>query len=1030
MRYLQFVLILTAWLYASPAFAQAEPRIGPAPDWIVPVSIPEPNPAQRDRPFQTLLLSSQVRFEPDAQSSYSEMVLLVQSAQGMQGLGTIALPWQPENSELIVHRAHIIRNGMVIDLLAGGRRFTVARRESGLDSAMLDGVHTAVMQADGLSIGDRLDVAFTIRRRAGALPLRGENFYMLPYGFPVRHLYARVIWPTGIQVGWRATGVLERRPRERRTSLGNELLLDVADVEGTQPPAMAPPRFQMPSTLQVTAFRDWAEISAQFAPHYARAATLAADSPLRAKIAEIAASTSDPGARAMAALRLVQDEVRYFAVTIGDSGYLPATADETWTRRYGDCKGKTALLLALLRELGIDAEPVLVNSALGDALPDRLPQLGMFDHVIVRATIGGRPYWLDGTRIGNRQLEALASSRFGWGLPLRAAGTGLERLPFAPAAEPVVETRIIYDGSHGLLGEVAFSGSVIMRGEYAATMRAALTMAGETEFTRQAREWVPGGDDQGIDIAHEADERLGTFTLRFSGRHRMEWSGSAQSRAVTFGFAREPMTWSPQFARPGDRESSVPFWVNGPGDSDYIETVILPDGGRGFTLTGEAIDQTIAGVRFRRTVTMEDGRAVARSSVRQVALEIPRAEALASNAALTRLAEDRASVRGTPGEFTRGDRAALADREPVSANDFVERGFGFLQRGELDRATADFQRAATLRPEWSRPLANQAVVLLRQSKLDEADAMVDRAAALDANDFVVSQARGVAQLMRNRPVQAVAALTRSLELEPGNTFTLGNRAEAYQRLGEFDDALADFNTILERSPQHPGALYGKARILVWRGDAAGARPVIDAFAPADSDDPARLQQRGIMLRELGQNEAAAAAFRRALAQVETISPPAGVPAGQVAAVKAGMRAQLLSDSGDPAGAVREISVGLQHRPNEATLLNSRCWARATGNIELPLALADCDRALVLSPNNPAYLDSRAMVKLRLGRVDDAIADATAALAAEPLMAPSLYVRAVAHMRKGDRASADRDLAAARRLTFDIDLRYRRFGVTP
>jgi hypothetical protein len=47
-----------------------------------------------------------------------------------------------------------------------------------------------------------------------------------------------------------------------------------------------------------------------------------------------------------------------------------------------------------------------------------------------------------------------------------------------------------------------------------------------------------------------------------------------------------------------------------------------------------------------------------------------------------------------------------------------------------------------------------------------------------------------------------------------------------------------------------------------------------------------------------------------------------------------------------------------------------------------------------------------------------------------MLAAALYVRGVAHMRKGDRASADRDLAAARRLAFDIDLRYRRYGVMP
>ena len=56
------------------------------------------------------------------------------------------------------------------------------------------------------------------------------------------------------------------------------------------------------------------------------------------------------------------------------------------------------LLVAILRSLGIDADAVAVSSGLGDGMDMRLPRVGAFDHVLVRATIAGRIYWLDGTR--------------------------------------------------------------------------------------------------------------------------------------------------------------------------------------------------------------------------------------------------------------------------------------------------------------------------------------------------------------------------------------------------------------------------------------------------------------------------------------------------------------------------------------------------------------------------------------------------------------------------------------------------------
>ena len=82
----------------------------------------------------------------------------------------------------------------------------------------------------------------------------------------------------------------------------------------------------------------------------------------------------------------------------------------------------------MLDGLGIAAEPALVNTAFGDALPDRLPSVTAFNHILVRATVAGKVYWLDGTRTGDTSLAALAVPDFGWALPMRERGATLEKL--------------------------------------------------------------------------------------------------------------------------------------------------------------------------------------------------------------------------------------------------------------------------------------------------------------------------------------------------------------------------------------------------------------------------------------------------------------------------------------------------------------------------------------------------------------------------------------------------------------------------
>ena len=77
------------------------------------------------------------------------------------------------------------------------------------------------------------------------------------------------------------------------------------------------------------------------------------------------------------------------SISIGPGGYRPASPDTVLSRRFGDCKDKALLLTTILRELGIEAQPALVNSRRGRVLTSALPTPYMFDHAIVRARTGG-----------------------------------------------------------------------------------------------------------------------------------------------------------------------------------------------------------------------------------------------------------------------------------------------------------------------------------------------------------------------------------------------------------------------------------------------------------------------------------------------------------------------------------------------------------------------------------------------------------------------------------------------------------------
>ncbi|MBI5899334.1 MAG: hypothetical protein HZB40_08935 [Rhodocyclales bacterium] len=170
-------------------------------------------------------------------------------------------------------------------------------------------------------------------------------------------------------------------------------------IDGIDFESGVPDDFFAARTLQFSEYQDWGAVARWAEPLFANGATLPAEvRDLVAKLKQL------PGeeARALAALRWVQEEIRYFAVSLGESSHRPYPPQVVVDRRFGDCKDKTLLLLALLRELGIEAHPVLVAQR-SPRLPAKLlPTPLAFDHVLVRARVDGQHWYLDGTRLGQR----------------------------------------------------------------------------------------------------------------------------------------------------------------------------------------------------------------------------------------------------------------------------------------------------------------------------------------------------------------------------------------------------------------------------------------------------------------------------------------------------------------------------------------------------------------------------------------------------------------------------------------------------
>jgi tetratricopeptide (TPR) repeat protein len=96
--------------------------------------------------------------------------------------------------------------------------------------------------------------------------------------------------------------------------------------------------------------------------------------------------------------------------------------------------------------------------------------------------------------------------------------------------------------------------------------------------------------------------------------------------------------------------------------------------------------------------------------------------------------------------------------------------------------------------------------------------------------------------------------------------------------------------------------------------------------------------------------------------------------------------------------------------------------------QLEAALSDCDASLRLWPTNVNALNGRALILLKLGKLDDCIAVYNAALELQPKNAESLYGRGIARQKKGDATAGQADVAAANAIEADIADKFARYGV--
>ncbi|MGH7978810.1 MAG: DUF3857 domain-containing transglutaminase family protein [Limisphaerales bacterium] len=346
---------------------------------------------------------------------------------GVQNDSTLKIDFDPGCQTLTWHWARIWRDGRHLERL-DTNSIQVVRREADLDEAMINGEKTAVLILDDVRVGDIIDYAYSLK---GANPVFSGHFSaVVPVELnePADRLLTRLLWPRGKRLYAIGHGCTVQ-PTMLVGKDTTEFDWDFREAPAVPEEDSLPAWFDPDQWVQLTDFKTWASVNQWALKLFESADALPFSLALSEKIAEWK-QIPNQEQQILAVLRFTQDDVRYFGIEMGASSEKPAAPSTVFSRRFGDCKDKSLFFVTVLRALGIEAFPTLVNSTVGRSIENWRPDAGDFDHCIAEVQYVGGTYFLDPTINWQRgPLAAHYLPNYGVGLVISPWTTGLTVIP-------------------------------------------------------------------------------------------------------------------------------------------------------------------------------------------------------------------------------------------------------------------------------------------------------------------------------------------------------------------------------------------------------------------------------------------------------------------------------------------------------------------------------------------------------------------------------------------------------------------------
>ena len=317
-----------------------------------------------------------------------------------------------------------------------------------------------------LSPGDVIELEYKVTPLGNANPYGQYFAALVAFGGPLPYDLQRYVLRAGAGVRVSSTQHLLSRPQLRHGRNEVVYLWEKRDNAALVREPRSPSWSEQGAYVHVSNFATWETLGKWYADLLRPQFKLTPE--LEALAAEARSRHPNRLDRVEAIDDLVLRSTRYVALEFGIYGFKPYPVAQTFARKFGDCKDKASLMVALLRAAGIDAQIALIRTQhLGNILAQPA-SVSVFDHAIVY--VPEFDLWLDGTAEFARLRELPVEDQGAMALTVDVDGAAvLRRTPKSTAddnySRRTINARLDADGT------IHFSGATYVRGEDAPELR-------------------------------------------------------------------------------------------------------------------------------------------------------------------------------------------------------------------------------------------------------------------------------------------------------------------------------------------------------------------------------------------------------------------------------------------------------------------------------------------------------------------------------------------------------------------------------